>query len=71
MREWTVKRNDQLVIRTNENLTTSQCNEKVLDRLRPRYVVSSRLTSEPKIMDSVTVIRSSNEDLNALEVFAC
>ena len=60
-------------------LSTPQRIEKALDRLRQRYGVSGGLTSEPQIISirhgpmvvfTSASLKSLNEDLNTLEVFA-
>ena len=60
-------------------LSTPQRIEKTLDRLRQRYGVSGGLTSEPQIISirhgpkvvfTSASLKSFNEDLNTLEVFA-
>ena len=60
-------------------LSTPQRIEKALDRLRQRYGVSGGLTSEPQIISirhgpkvvfTSASLKSFNEDLNTLEVFA-
>ena len=62
-----------------KGMTTSQRIEKALDRLRQRYGVSGGLTSEPKVIAirhgakisfTSTSLKSFNEDLNTLEVYA-
>ena len=62
-----------------KSLSTSERIEKALDRLRQRYGVSGGLTTEPEIIDirhgskvvfNVSSLKSFNEDLNTLEVFA-
>ena len=62
-----------------KNITTSQRIEKALGRLRQRYSVSGGLTSEPKIIAirngikvafNATSMKTYNEDLNTLEVYA-
>ena len=61
-------------------MSTVQQIEKVLDRLSQRYSVSGSLTTEPQIIDirlgprmmfNTASLKSYNEDLNTLEVFAC
>ena len=60
-------------------MSTAQQIEKALDRLRQRFGVSGGLTTEPQIIDirlgprvvfSTASLKSYNEDLNTLEVFA-
>ena len=60
-------------------MSTSQRIEKAIDRLRQRYGVSGGLTTEPqiiairngpKVIFNATSLKSFNEDLNTLEVFA-
>ena len=62
-----------------KSLSTSERIEKALDRLRQSYGVSGGLTTEPEILDirhgskvvfNVSSLKSFNEDLNTLEVFA-
>ena len=64
-----------------KNMSTSQRNEKALDRLRQRYSASNGLTTEskiiairngPKVTFNVASLKAFNDDLNAgtLEVFA-
>ena len=62
-----------------KNMSTAQRIEKALDRLRQRYGVSGGLTSEPKIIAichgakiafNSTSLKSFNDDLNTLEVYA-
>ena len=62
-----------------KRLSTSEWFEKALDRLRQRYGVSGRLTTEPQLIDirhgskvafNVSSLKSFNKDLNNLEVFA-
>ena len=61
-----------------KSMSTSERIERALDRLRQRYGVSGFL-SEPKVQEirnsakvthTVSSLKSSNEDLNTLEVFA-
>ena len=62
-----------------KNMSTAQRIEKALNRLRQRYGVSGGLTSEPKIIAirhgakiafNSTSLKSFNDDLNTLEVYA-
>ena len=62
-----------------KNMSTAQRIEKALDRLRQRYGVSGGLTSEPKIIAirhgakiafNSTSLKSFNDDLNTLEIYA-
>ena len=69
----------KLFLAPMKSLSTSERIEKALDRLRQRYGVSGGLTTEPEIIDirhgskvvfDVSSLKSFNEDLNTLEVFA-
>ena len=62
-----------------KNMSTAQRIEKALDRLRQRYGISGGFSSEPKVRAvrhgpkvsfNATSLKSFNEDLNTLEVFA-
>ena len=62
-----------------KSISTSQRIEKALDRLRQRYGVPSGLTSEPKVIEirngpkiafTTSSLKTFNEELNLLEVFA-
>ena len=62
-----------------KNMSTAQRIEKALDRLRQRYGISGGFSSEskvrtvrhgPKVSFNATSLKSLNEDLNTLEVFA-
>ena len=62
-----------------KNMSTAQRIEKALDRLRQRYGISGGFSSEPKVRAvrhgpkvsfNTTSLKSFNEDLNTLEVFA-
>ena len=62
-----------------KNMSTAQHIEKALDRLRQRYGISGGFSSEPKVRAvrhgpkvsfNATSLKSFNEDLNTLEVFA-
>ena len=68
-----------LICAPMKSMTTSQRIEKALDCLRQRYGVSGGLTSEPKVIAirhgtkisfTSTSLKSFNEDLNTLEVYA-
>ena len=68
-----------LFIAPMRSMSTAQQVEKALDRLRQRYGVSGGLTTEPQIIDvrleprvllNTASLKSYNEDLNTLEVFA-
>ena len=68
-----------LFLAPTKNMSTSQRIEKAIDRLRQRYGVSGGLTTEPqiiairngpKVIFNATSLKSFNEDLNTLEVFA-
>ena len=68
-----------LFIAPMRSMSTSQRIEKAVDRLRQRYGVSGGLTTEPQIIDirlgprvvfNTASLKSYNEDVNALEVFA-
>ena len=70
---------DNLFLDPMENMSTLQRIEKAVDRLGQRYGVSGGLTSEPqiiairngpKVIFNATSLKSFNEDLNTLEVFA-
>ena len=60
-------------------MTTEQRIDRALDRWRQRYGVCGGFLSEPKVLEirkgskithSITSLKSFNEDLNTLEVFA-
>ena len=62
-----------------KNISTAQRIEKALDRLSQRYGISGGFSSElkvravrhgPKVSFNTTSLKSFNEDLNTLEVFA-
>ena len=62
-----------------KSMTTEQGIDRALDRLRQRYGVSGGFLSEPKVLEirkgskithSITSLKSFNEDLNTLKVFA-
>ena len=62
-----------------KNMSTAQRIDKALDRLRQRYGISGGFSSEPKVRAvrhgpkvsfNATSLKSFNEDLNTLEVFA-
>ena len=62
-----------------KNMSTAQRIEKALDRLRQRYGITGGFSSEPKVRAvrhgpkvsfNATSLKSFNEDLNTLEVFA-
>ena len=68
-----------LFIAPMRSMSTAQRIEKALDCLRQRYGVSGGLTTEPQIVDigpgprvvlNTASLKSYNEDLNTLKVFA-
>ena len=68
-----------LFLAAMKNMSTSQRIEKAIDRLCQRYGVSGGITTEPQIIGiqngskvnfNSALLKSFNEDLNTLEVFA-